>query len=67
MAQTKLTPREILNQYANLLVSNANYEALSQEEQDEVSDGLLYAVGDIEAQSGEVGQLLLDLLGQDAR
>lgn len=67
MAKTKLTPREILKQYADLLVSNADYQSLSQEEQDEVSDGLLYAVGDIEAQSQEVGQLLLELLEQGGK
>ena len=67
MTQTKPTPREIIKHYADLLISNANYEALSQEEQGEVSDGLLYAVGDMEAQSGDVGRLLLELLDQGGK
>ena len=43
MAETKLTPRDILKQYADLLIANANYQSLTQEGQDEISDGLLYA------------------------
>ncbi|MDE2899502.1 MAG: hypothetical protein OXN15_00530 [Chloroflexota bacterium] len=62
MTTVKLTPREILHRYAELLTLNADYDLLPPEQQDEVSDGLIYASYDIEAQSREVGQFLLKLL-----
>ena len=55
-------PRDILKEYADTLIANA--QASTQEERDEVADDLIEIAGKMEAHGEEIAQLIYELLGQ---
>lgn len=55
-------PRDILKEYADILIVNA--QASTQQERDEVADDLIEITGKMEAHGKEIAQLIYELLGQ---
>ena len=62
MQDSAESPRDILMEYADTLIANA--QASTQEERDEVADDLIEVTGKMEAHGEEIAQLIYELLGQ---
>ena len=63
MPDSAENPRDILKEYADTLIANA--QASTQAELDEVADDLIEITGKMEARGQEIAQLIYELLGQD--
>ena len=61
MPDSAENPRDILKEYADTLIANA--QASTQEERDEVADDLIEITGKIEAHGKKVAELIYELLG----
>ena len=62
MPDSAENPRDILKEYADTLIANA--QASTQEELDEVADDLIEVTGQMEAHGKEVAELIYELLEQ---
>ena len=62
MPDSAESPRDILKEYADTLIANA--QASTQEERDEVADDLIEITGSMEANGEAIAQLIYELLGQ---
>ena len=62
MPDSAESPRDILKEYADTLIANA--QASTQEERDEVADDLIEITGKMEAHGEEIAQLIYELLGR---
>ena len=62
MQNSAENPRDILKEYADTLIVNA--QATTRQERDEVADDLIEITGKMEAHGEEIAQLIHALLGQ---
>ena len=62
MQNSTANPRDILKEYADILVVNS--QSSTQQERDEVADDLIEITGKMEAHGEEIAQLIYELLGQ---
>ena len=62
MQNSAENPRDILKEYADTLIINA--QASAQQERDEVADDLIEITGKMEAHGEEIAQLIYELLEQ---